>query len=254
MKKEYQKSYNEILDKIKRNTYNIKKEDYQEFLQKTKANTLESFLYFSESLFQNRKNLKETKKLWLDKNISYKKFKQLRLANFYFDLFFVAAPFCSTSMKKNFDEFLQIAYHTKGSYQEKALATFEYLAKNEAKESKEQLEATQLKNIYKNLKNELQKFGSVNFNYTNVGPEIEIDDTTKNERVIYILFQESKLSIMICYKFDYEYSFEAYEAKNLFENNYTFSIYKNELTIEKYLNNSSEILPEIEKKMVQLLK
>ena len=64
MKQHYRKSYNELLDKIKRNTYNIKKEDYQYFLEKTKDKTLESFLFFSDALFQNRKSVKVTELLW----------------------------------------------------------------------------------------------------------------------------------------------------------------------------------------------
>lgn len=129
MKRQHRKSYNKLLDKIKRNTYNIKKEDYQYFIEKTKDNTFESFLFFSDSLFQNRKPVKETEKLWRAKNTSYKRFKQLRLANFYHDLYFSLAPFYSTFMIWRVDEALQIAYHTKGSYQEKALAAFNYLDK-----------------------------------------------------------------------------------------------------------------------------
>ena len=71
MKQHYQKSYNELLDKIKRNTYNIKKEDYQYFLEKTKDKTLESFLFFSDALFQNRKSVKVTELLWRANQISY---------------------------------------------------------------------------------------------------------------------------------------------------------------------------------------
>ena len=57
MKQHHRKSYNELLDKIKRNTYNIKKEDYQYFLEKTKDKTFESFIFFSDALFQNRKSV-----------------------------------------------------------------------------------------------------------------------------------------------------------------------------------------------------
>ena len=79
MKQHHRKSYNELLDKIKRNTYNIKKEDYQYFLEKTKDKTLESFLFFSDALFQNRKSVKVTELLWRANQISYKKFKQIKL-------------------------------------------------------------------------------------------------------------------------------------------------------------------------------
>lgn len=129
MQQHYRKSYNELLDKIKRNTYNIKKEDYQYFLEKTKDKTFESFLFFSDALFQNRKSVKETELLWRANQISYKKFKQIRLDNFYNDLYFSLAPFFSTLMIWKVEEALQIAYHTKGSYQEKALAAFKYLEK-----------------------------------------------------------------------------------------------------------------------------
>ena len=129
MKQHYRKSYNQLLDKIKRNTYNIKKEDYQHFLEKTKDNTFESFLFFSNALFQNRKSVKETELFWRANKISYKKFKQIRLDNFYNDLYFSLAPFFSTFMIWRVEEALQVAYHTKGSYQDKALAAFEYLDK-----------------------------------------------------------------------------------------------------------------------------
>lgn len=129
MKQHHRKSCNELLDKIKRNTYNIKKEDYQYFLEKTKDKTLESFLFFSDALFQNRKSVKVTELLWRANQISYKKFKQIRLANFYHDLYFSLTPFYSTFMQYKVDEALQIAYHTKGSYQEKARAAFDYLDK-----------------------------------------------------------------------------------------------------------------------------
>lgn len=129
MKQHYRKSYNELLDKIKRNTYNIKKEDYQYFLKKTKDKTLESFLFFSDALFQNRKSVKVTELLWRANQISYKKFKQIRLDNFYNDLYFSLAPYYSTFMIWRVEEALQVAYHTKGSYQDKALAAFEYLEK-----------------------------------------------------------------------------------------------------------------------------
>lgn len=129
MKQHYRKSYNQLLDKIKRNTYNIKKEDYQHFLEKTKDSTFESFLFFSDALFQNRKSVKETELLWRANQISYKKFKQIRLDNFYNDLYFSLALYFSTFMIWRVEEALQVAYHTKGSYQDKALAAFEYLDK-----------------------------------------------------------------------------------------------------------------------------
>lgn len=55
---------------------------------------------------------------------------------------------------------------------------------------------------------------------------------------------------MICYKFD-NYSFTPQGIKKLSENNYTFSSYREELIIKKYLNDSNEILPELEINMVQ---
>ena len=129
MKQQHKNNYDKLLDKIKRNTYNIKKEDYQYFLEKTKDKTFESFLFFSDALFQNRKSVKETELLWRANQISYKKFKQLRLDNFYNDLYFLLVPFFSTFMIWRVEEALQVAYHTKGSYQDKALAAFEYLEK-----------------------------------------------------------------------------------------------------------------------------
>ena len=77
MKTQYQKSYDNLLGKINKGTYNIKKEDYQLFLDKTKENTIESFLYLSNALFQNKEEVGITEELWRNKNISYKKFKQI---------------------------------------------------------------------------------------------------------------------------------------------------------------------------------
>lgn len=129
MKQEHIKSYKKLLDKIRRNTYNIKKEDYQRFKELTKNNTVYSFFHFSNLLFQDKEEVGVVKELWENNKISYKKFKQLRLANFYHDLYFSLAPFFSTFMIWRVEEALQVAYHTKGSYQDKALAAFEYLDK-----------------------------------------------------------------------------------------------------------------------------
>lgn len=129
MKQEHIKSYKNLLDKIRRNTYNIKKEDYQHFQELTQNNTVYSFFHFSNLLFQDKEKVGVVKELWRTNKISYKKFKQIRLANFYHDLYFALAPFYSTFMQYRVDEALQIAYHTKGSYQEKARAAFDYLDK-----------------------------------------------------------------------------------------------------------------------------
>lgn len=129
MKLEHIKSYKKLLDKIRSNTYNIKKEDYQHFQELTKSNTIYSFFHFSNLLFQNKEEVGIVKELWETNKISYKKFKQIRLANFYHDLYFSLTPFYSTFMQYKVDEALQIAYHTKGSYQEKARAAFDYLDK-----------------------------------------------------------------------------------------------------------------------------
>lgn len=129
MKLEHIKSYKKLLDKIRSNTYNIKKEDYQHFQELTKSNTIYSFFHFSNLLFQDKEGVGIVKELWETNKISYKKFKQIRLANFYHDLYFSLTPFYSTFMQYKVDEALQVAYHTKGSYQEKALAAFEYLDK-----------------------------------------------------------------------------------------------------------------------------
>ena len=116
---------------------------------------------------------------------------------------------------------------------------------------RKQLEEVLLKNIYKNLRNDLEKIGKTNFIYDDSWPKIEVDDTAKNYRTIYILFQENQLSIMFCYNYG-SYSFTQHGAEKLLENNYTFSInYQDELIIERYLNDSSEILPELETNMVQ---
>lgn len=129
MKLEHINSYKKLLDKIRSNTYNIKKEDYQHFQELTKSNTIYSFFHFSNLLFQDKEEVGIVKELWKTNKISYKKFKQIRLANFYHDLYFSLTPFYSTFMQYKVDEALQIAYHTKGSYQEKARAAFDYLDK-----------------------------------------------------------------------------------------------------------------------------
>lgn len=127
MKLQHIKSYKNLLDKIRSNTYNIKKEDYQHFQELTKSNTIYSFFHFSNLLFQDKKEVGIVKALWKTNKISYKKFKQIRLANFYHDLYSSLTPFYSTLYCIKVDEALQIAYHTKGSYQEKARAAFDYL-------------------------------------------------------------------------------------------------------------------------------
>ena len=114
---------------------------------------------------------------------------------------------------------------------------------------RKQLEENLLKNIYNNLKGELQKIGETSFIYEDFGPEIKVEDT-KNYRTIYILFDENKLSIMLCYNYD-SYSFTSYGIKKLSEGNYTFSSYMEKLNIKKYLNDSTEILSELETNMVQ---
>ena len=129
MKLEHINSYKKLLDKIRSNTYKIKKEDYQHFQELTKSNTIYSFFHFSNLLFQDKEEVGIVKELWETNKISYKKFKQLRLANFYHDLYFSLTPFYPTFMQYKVDEALQIAYHTKGSYQEKARAAFDYLDK-----------------------------------------------------------------------------------------------------------------------------
>lgn len=115
---------------------------------------------------------------------------------------------------------------------------------------RKQLEENLLKNIYKNLKPDLEKIGETSFNYEDFGPEIKVEDTAKNYRTIYIFFDENKLSIMLCYEFD-SYSFTTHGIKKLSEGNYTFSSYMEKLNIRKYLNDSSEILPELETNMVK---
>jgi len=115
---------------------------------------------------------------------------------------------------------------------------------------RKQLEENLLKNIYKNLRNDLGKIGETSFNYEDFGPEIKVEDN-KNYRTICILFDENKLSIMLCYNYS-SYSFTPHGVKKLLENNYTFSTnYQDELIIERHLNDSSEILLELEDNMVQ---
>lgn len=133
MQEKYQKKYEEILAKINSNSYNIKKKDYQLFRERTKKNTIYSFYYFSKTLFDDKVEVGIVKDLFIanraTNKISYKRFKQLRLNNFYCDLFLALNSFCSYFMSYQAEEALQVAYHTKGSYEEKAKAAFEYLKK-----------------------------------------------------------------------------------------------------------------------------
>lgn len=69
---------------------------------------------------------------------------------------------------------------------------------------RKQLEENLLKNIYKNLKSDLEKIGKTSFNYEDFGAEIEVDDTSKNYRTIYIFFDENKLSNLLLFQ-DYNY-------------------------------------------------
>lgn len=70
-------------------------------------------------------------------------------------------------------------------------------------ENKTQLESSMLNNIYKNLKQELQKFGMVRFIADDFGSKIEIEDL-QNNNLIMITFQDGKLKIIATYKFDYD--------------------------------------------------
>ena len=94
----------------------------------TKSNTIYSFFHFSNLLFQDKKRSWNSKKHFgkLIKSL-IKNSNKIRLANFYHDLYSSLTPFYSTFMQYKVDEALQIAYHTKGSYQEKARAAFDYL-------------------------------------------------------------------------------------------------------------------------------
>ena len=72
MKQQHKNNYDKLLDKIKRNTYNIKKEDYQRFQELTRKNTIYSFFHFSNALFQDGKTVETVKELWRTNKISYK--------------------------------------------------------------------------------------------------------------------------------------------------------------------------------------
>jgi hypothetical protein len=117
-------------------------------------------------------------------------------------------------------------------------------------ENKTQLEASMLNNIYKNLKQELQKFGMVRFIADDFGSKIEIEDL-QNDNLIMITFQDGKLKIIATYKFDYDSEFDSTDAEKLLKNKYSFAIFKDNLVIDKVLNNSNELVTEIKNNIYQ---
>ena len=112
------------------------------------------------------------------------------------------------------------------------------------KENQKQLEISLLKNIYKNLEDELKEFGTVKFLSDDFGTKIEIEDSL-NDNLIFISFKDNKLQIIATYQADYDWSFNSSDAKKLIDNGYSFSIFKGKFIIDKNLNDSNEILWEI---------
>ena len=112
------------------------------------------------------------------------------------------------------------------------------------KENQKQLEISLLKNIYKNLENELKEFGTVKFVSDDFGTKIEIEDSL-NDNLIFISFKNNKLQIMATYQADYDWGFNSSDAKKLIDNGYNFSIFKGKFIIDKILNDSTEIVDEI---------
>ena len=112
------------------------------------------------------------------------------------------------------------------------------------KENQKQLEISLLKNIYKNLENELKEFGAVKFVSDDFGTKIEIEDNL-NDNLIFISFKDNKLQIMATYQTDYDWVFNSSDAKKLIDNGYNFSIFKGKFIIDKILNDSNEIVNEI---------
>lgn len=117
-------------------------------------------------------------------------------------------------------------------------------------ENKTQLEASMLNNIYENLKQELQKFGMVRFIADDFGSKIEIEDL-QNDNLIMVTFQGGKLKIIATYKFDYDSEFDSTDAEKLLKNKYSFAIFKDNLVIDKVLNNSNELVTEIKNNIYQ---
>lgn len=117
-------------------------------------------------------------------------------------------------------------------------------------ENKTQLEASMLNNIYENLKQELQKFGMVRFIADDFRSKIEIEDL-QNDNLIMVTFQGGKLKIIATYKFDYDSEFDSTDAEKLLNNKYSFAIFKDNLVIDKVLNNSNELVTEIKNNIYQ---
>ena len=69
------------------------------------------------------------------------------------------------------------------------------------KENQKQLEISLLKNIYKNLENELKEFGTVKFVSNDFGTKIEIEDNL-NDNLIFISVKDNKLKIIVTYQAD----------------------------------------------------
>ena len=112
------------------------------------------------------------------------------------------------------------------------------------KENQKQLEISLLKNIYKNLEDELKEFGTVKFLSDDFGTKIEIEDNL-NDNLIFISVKDNKLQIIATYQADYDWSFNSSDVKKLIDNGYNFSIFKGKFIIDKTLNDSNEILWEI---------
>ena len=117
-------------------------------------------------------------------------------------------------------------------------------------ENKTQLEASMLNNIYENLKQELQKFGMVRFIADDFGSKIEIEDL-QNDNLIMVTFQGGKLKIIATYQVDYDSECDSTDAEKLLKNKYSFAIFKDNLVIDKVLNNSNELVTEIKNNIYQ---
>lgn len=115
------------------------------------------------------------------------------------------------------------------------------------KENQKQLEISLLKNIYKNLEDELKELGTVKFVENDFSTQIEIEDNL-NDNLIFISFKDfkdNKLQIIATYQIDYDWEFNSSDAKKLIDNGYNFSIFKGKFIINKILTDSNEILGEI---------
>ena len=147
-------------------------------------------------------------------------------------------------------EIEDIKLHLKGAGKKIKVISIEVIVNEDTNKAKIEINAQQELSFSENLKQELQKFGMVRFIADDFGSKIEIEDL-QNDNLIMVTFQGDKLKIIATYKFDYDSEFDSTDAEKLLKNKYSFAIFKDNLVIDKVLNNSNEIVTEIKNNIYQ---